>query len=83
MSGNNKEPYQQAYYPPVPTGFTKYCRCSIIWQFYRFLVINYKMLKLMSKSHHQKFSLEIILIQASGWNIFSLMFRIDSYGYTP
>lgn len=51
MTGN-KEPYQQAYYPPVLTGFTKYCRCSIIWQFYRFLVINYKMLKLMSKSHH-------------------------------
>ena len=22
----NKEPYQQAYYPPAPTGFTRYMR---------------------------------------------------------
>jgi len=48
----NKEPYQQAYYPPAPTGLTCYMRTSIIWQLYRFIVINLKMLKLMSKSHH-------------------------------
>ncbi len=48
----NKEPYQQAYYPPVPTGFTRYMRTSLIWQFVRFLVINVKMLRLMSKSTH-------------------------------
>jgi len=48
----NKEPYQQAYYPPNPTGFTRYMRTSFIWQAFRFLVINFKMLKLMSKSHH-------------------------------
>ena len=48
----NKSPYQQAYYPPVPTGFTRYMRTSIIWQLYRFLVINVKMLRLMSKSKH-------------------------------
>jgi len=48
----NKEPYQQAYYPPNPTGFTRYMRTSFLWQIIRFFVINYKMLKLMSKSHH-------------------------------
>jgi len=48
----NKEPYQQAYYPPAPTGFTRYMRTSLIWQSIRFIVINLKMLKLMSKSHH-------------------------------
>jgi len=52
MAGKNKEPYQQAYYPPVPTRFTKYMRTSLIWQFYRFMVINVKMMKLMAKSHH-------------------------------
>ena len=46
----NKEPYQQAYYPPVPTGFTRYMRTSLIWQFVRFLVINVTLLRLMSKS---------------------------------
>jgi len=48
----NKEPYQQAYYPPTPTGWTRYMRTSLPWQAFRFLVINFKMLKLMSKSHH-------------------------------
>jgi len=48
----NKEPYQQAYYPPVPTGLTRYMRTSLIWQTVRFLVINVKMLQLMEKSKH-------------------------------
>lgn len=48
----NKEPYQQAYYPPAPTGLTRYMRTSLIWQAIRFIVINLKMLKLMAKSHH-------------------------------
>lgn len=51
MAVKNKEPYQQAYYPPVPTGFTRYMRTSVIWQLYRFAVINLKMLRLMAKSH--------------------------------
>lgn len=48
----NKEPYQQAYYPPAPTALTRYMRTSLIWQGIRFVVINLKILKLMSKSHH-------------------------------
>ena len=47
----NQKPYEQAYYPPVPTWFTKYRRTSLIWQFFRFLVINFKMLILIRKSH--------------------------------
>ena len=48
----NKEPYQQAYYPPVPTPFTRWVRTSLVWQFIRFWVINFKILKLLTKSHH-------------------------------
>lgn len=48
----NKEPYQQAYYPPVPTGLTRHMRSNPIWQLWRFLVINLKILKLMFNSHH-------------------------------
>jgi hypothetical protein len=47
----NKEPYQQAYYPPKPTGFTTFLRTCVLWQLVRFVVINAKMIKLMSKSH--------------------------------
>jgi hypothetical protein len=48
----NKEPYQQAYYPPVPTPFTRNMRTSFLWQCWRFVVINIKMLKLLARSHH-------------------------------
>jgi len=47
----NKEPYQQAYYPPTPASITKYMQNNILWQLVRFAVINFKMLKLMRKSH--------------------------------
>lgn len=49
---SNREPYQQAYYPPAPTPLTLYMRTSIVWQVFRFMVINLKILLLMSKSHH-------------------------------
>ncbi len=52
MSVKNKEPYQQAYYPPVPTRFTRYMRQSLIWQFVRFWVINFKIFMLLVKSRH-------------------------------
>ena len=48
----NKEPYQQAYYPPAPTGLTRYMRTSLIWQTWRFIVLNIKMVKLVLSSHH-------------------------------
>jgi hypothetical protein len=52
MSVKNKEPYQQSYYPPMPTPFVRYLRCSLPWQFFRFWTINYKILKLLRKSSH-------------------------------
>lgn len=52
MTVKNKEPYQQDYYPPVPTGFTRYMRSFLPWQFVRFWVINYKIFKLLMKSSH-------------------------------
>jgi hypothetical protein len=54
MGAKNKEPYQQAYYPPVPTRLTRYMRTSIVWQLIRFVIINIKILKLMWKAHVTK-----------------------------
>lgn len=56
MSAPNSEPYEQAYYPPMPTKLTLYSRTSLLWQLYRFIVLNYKMLKVVRKSSelHQK-----------------------------
>lgn len=52
MATKNKEPYQQSYYPPVPTRFVRYMRQSLPWQFIRFWIINYKIFRLLSKSSH-------------------------------
>lgn len=52
MTGKNKEPYQQAYYPPVPTRLTRYMRKSLVWQFIRFWIINFKIFRLLLKSHN-------------------------------
>lgn len=48
----NREPYQQAYYPPTPTGLTRFMRTCVLWQLWRFLSINIKIFKLLAKSHH-------------------------------
>jgi hypothetical protein len=48
----NREPYQQAYYPPVPTRFTRHMRINPIWQLVRFIIINWKIGRLMLSSHH-------------------------------
>lgn len=47
----NKSPYEQAYYPPNPTGITKFMRKCVLWQILRFICINFKMIKVVSKSH--------------------------------
>jgi len=44
-------PYSQNGYVPVPTGFTKFRRNCVLWQFFRFIVINIKMTVLIVKSH--------------------------------
>lgn len=50
----NRDPYEQAFYPPEPTGFTRFMRTFFIWQICRFIWINLKMVRIISKSHHQK-----------------------------
>jgi hypothetical protein len=46
---NIRKPYEQTYYPPVPTGLTKFFRTNLLWQFFRFLVLNVKMLRMVRK----------------------------------
>ena len=36
----------------VPMGMVKFFRTCVIWQAFRFLVINVTMIKLILKSHH-------------------------------
>ena len=44
-----RQPYEQSFYPPVPTRFTKMMRTFLPWQLFRFLVLNVKMLRMVRK----------------------------------
>lgn len=48
---NTIKPYDQNFTTMVPTGFVKFFRTCLIWQAIRFVVINIKMLIVVSKSH--------------------------------
>ena len=34
---DNRKPYEQAYFPPVPNKLTKFMRTCIVWQILRIL----------------------------------------------
>lgn len=41
----------QASFATQPTRFTRFLRTCILWQMFRFLIINLKMVRVISKSH--------------------------------
>jgi hypothetical protein len=43
--------YEPSFETMVPTPFVKFMRTCLIWQFIRFIVINIKMMIVVSKSH--------------------------------
>jgi len=52
MKPNNKvHNYKDEYYPPMPTYLTKFWRVCLLYQFYRFFVLNYKIMKMVVKGH--------------------------------
>ena len=44
-----RQPYEQSFYPAVPTRFTKMMRTNLLWQFFRFVILNIKMLRMVRK----------------------------------
>ncbi len=49
---DNRKPYEQAYFPPVPNKLTQFMRRCVLWQFVRFLKFNFMITRLLLKSHH-------------------------------
>jgi hypothetical protein len=42
----------ESFYATRPTRFTVFLRTFVPWQMLRFVLINLKMIRLLSKSHH-------------------------------
>ncbi|MEA3228389.1 MAG: hypothetical protein U9P38_04870 [Campylobacterota bacterium] len=46
------EPYTPQFGTMIPSSAQKFMRTCVVWQAYRFLAINLKMMILIIKSHH-------------------------------
>jgi hypothetical protein len=51
MKTNRPHSYAPDYYSPLPTRATRFWRNFIPWQIMRFIVINYKIIKIVVKWH--------------------------------
>jgi hypothetical protein len=51
MADAHHGPYHPDAHPPIPTGLTRRLRTSVVWQVVRFLVLSFKIGKLMIRSH--------------------------------
>ena len=49
-----KDAYQPEYYSVTPTAVVRFFRVFWPWQFFRFIVINIKMIRMISRSHSKK-----------------------------
>jgi hypothetical protein len=46
-----RKPYEQAFFASKPTAFTKFLRTCVIFQLFKFVIINLKMTLMLLKSH--------------------------------
>jgi hypothetical protein len=44
---------RSSYYATRPTGFTRFLRTNLLWQFFRFVLINLKMIRIIRLSHRR------------------------------
>lgn len=45
-------PYEREYYAPMPSRTTLFLRTCVPWQLLRFVMINLKMIRMISIGHH-------------------------------
>lgn len=51
MKNHIKRGYNQISYSPVPTKATRFWRKNIIWQAFRFVVLNLKIMRIVVGGH--------------------------------
>lgn len=51
MTKNIVRGYYEESYPPLPTAKTKFWRRNIFWQFWRFIVLNLKIMRIIVGGH--------------------------------
>ncbi len=51
MTVNRIKAYYDEAYPPVPSRATMFWRKNLVWQFFRFIVLNIKMIRIVAGGH--------------------------------
>jgi hypothetical protein len=51
MAKNIVRGYYDESYPPLPTKMTKFWRRNLIWQIWRFIVLNIKIMRIVVGGH--------------------------------
>ncbi len=51
MGYNKIKVYYDEAYPPLPTRWTRFIRKNVIWQFFRFIVLNLKIMRIIVGGH--------------------------------
>jgi hypothetical protein len=51
MAKNIVRGYYEESYPPLPTKATRFWRRNMIWQAYRFIVLNLKIMRIIVGGH--------------------------------
>ncbi|HNS18519.1 MAG TPA: hypothetical protein PKH94_08265 [Bacteroidales bacterium] len=51
MSKNVVRAYHDESYPPVPTRSTRFWRKNLLWQAWRFIVLNLKIMRIIVGGH--------------------------------
>ncbi len=51
MAKNQVKGYYEEAYPPFPSKATLHWRKNPFWQFYRFIVLNIKMIRIVAGGH--------------------------------
>ncbi|MCE1198001.1 MAG: hypothetical protein LWW85_03440 [Marinilabiliales bacterium] len=51
MAKNIVRGYYEESYPPLPTKATKFWRKNFLWQIFRFIVLNLKMMRIIVGGH--------------------------------
>lgn len=51
MAKNIVRGYNEESYPPIPTRATRFWRRNVLWQLWRFIVLNLKIMRIVVGGH--------------------------------
>lgn len=51
LVAENQKPYEPGYYAPKPGPFLRFLRTCVIWQLWKFMKLNWVIIRVVAKGH--------------------------------